>query len=142
MRSTTHLVFFLSLTVSSFSLLTFSLPVFFCICLCVSGLVFSISVAFLPFRFSAFLAFLHLIHFISLPIPTPVSHHLYCISTASLLHLHKMDYIEDTQNTTPDARETSKLSSSQKNDLQSVTKRYFSPRFLPFSLVPEPNRDE
>lgn len=37
-----------------------------------------------------------------------------------------MDYIEDTQNTTPDARETSKLSSSQKNDLQSVTKRYFS----------------
>ena len=62
--------------------------------------------------------------------------HLYCISTASTPGLYtKMDYIEDTQNTAPDARETSKLSSSQKNDVQSVTKRYFSPRFLPFSLV-------
>ena len=156
MRSTTHLVFFLSLslslslTVSSFSLsdslfflslLTLSLPVFFGICLCVSGLVFSISVAFLPFRFSAFPR----IHFTSLQ---PHFHHLstytytwsllhlYCISTASTPGLYtKMDYIEDTQNTAPDARETSKLSSSQKNDVQSVTKRYFSPRFLPFSLV-------
>lgn len=36
-----------------------------------------------------------------------------------------MDYMEDTQNAAPDARETTKLSSSsQKNDTQSVTKRY------------------
>lgn len=35
-----------------------------------------------------------------------------------------MDY-EDTQNAAPDARESSKLASSNKNDIQSVTKRYF-----------------
>lgn len=40
---------------------------------------------------------------------------------------HKMDY-EDTQNAAPDARESSKLASSNKTDIQSVTKRYSSCR--------------
>ena len=163
MRSTTHLVFFLSLslslslTVSSFSLsdslfflslLTLSLPVFFGICLCVSGLVFSISVAFLPFRFSAFPR----IHFTSLAtsLPPPLYLYLHLVSTASLLHLYCIYTWSLHQNGLH--RRHPKHGSRRTRDLQAELlpeerrpkrdQAVLFPSFLAFQFGPEPDREE